>query len=91
MDDRLTLVASDCFVDLVGLANIADDMDLKSDETRFLCNIGLNPGNLRNYLLIWCKRNLYNMRGKEYTPHNIGFYIAPLFNAVCRIGDMKDK
>lgn len=91
LDEKLTLVCADCFLDLVALANIADDMDLKSNETRFICNIGLNESNLRNYFLIWCKRNLYNMRGKEYTPHNIGFYIAPLFNAVCRIGDIKEK
>lgn len=91
VDYQLECMCADYFIDLCALANIADDMDLKSNETRFLCHYGLQQEHLRNYFLRWCQVHMYNMNGKEYTPHNIAFYIAPLFNAVCRIGTMEEK
>lgn len=91
LDDLLSFACADKYLDLVALGNVADVMDLRSPETRFLVIEGLKPENIHSYFLQHCQFNLHSMQDKNYNPHNIGFYIAPLFNAVARIGTDDDK
>lgn len=91
MDEKMTLVCADRWRDLCALGNCADVMDMRSPETRYIIMNGLRPDNINNYFLQHCQFALNSMREKDYNPHNISFYIAPLFNAVCRFGDYKEK
>lgn len=91
LDDKLTLVCADRWLDLVALGNVADVMDLRSPETRFLVMEGLKDDAINSYFLQYCQFAMHNMQGKSYNPHNIQFYIAPLFNAVSRMGDTVTK
>lgn len=91
LDDLLTFICADNWLDLVALGNVADVMDLRSHETRFLVMEGLKETAINSYFLKYCQFAMHNMQGKTYNPHNIAFYIAPLFNAVSRIGDQETK
>lgn len=77
------------WLDLVACGMIGDMMNLRSRETRFLIFTGLQ--NINNYFLRFYQFNAYSMQNKEYNPHNIAFYIVPMFNAVCRIGTFDEK
>lgn len=90
LDDKCTLVCADQWLDLVAIGNVGDVMDLRSDETRFLVGEGIK--NLNSYYLQYTKFTNRNMQNKDfYTPHDISFSVAPLFNAVCRFGDFTEK
>lgn len=90
LDDKCTLVCADQWLDLVAIGNVGDVMDLRSEETRFLVGEGIR--NLNSYYLQYTKFTNRNMQNKDYyTPHDISFSVAPLFNAVCRFGGFDEK
>ena len=91
LDEKLTLVCADQFLDLVAVGNIGDVMDMRSDETRFLCRLGLMRENIRSQFLNYVQFTDYTLRDKEMNTETVGFSIAPKFNAVCRIGDDTEK
>lgn len=91
LDDLLSFACADKYLDLVALGNVADVMDLRSPETRFLVHEGLKNENIHSYFLQFCQFNMHSMQDKNYNPHNIAFNIAPLFNAVARFGGDTDK
>lgn len=91
LDEKLTLVCADRWLDLVAIGNVGDVMDMRSPETRFLVTQGLQNDHINSYFLQFKKFTDYSMRDKDYCPHVVSFNIAPLFNAVCRFGDFKEK
>lgn len=85
-----TTYAND-FLDLVATGLIADMMDLRDFETRFLISEGLK--NVRNpFLKEMCKVQNYQIEKHDgLNPFTIGFYIAPLINATTRVGTQSEK
>lgn len=64
-------------------------MDSRPYETRYFINEGLaHPEN--PYILGMMERNKYKL-GNELTIMGVAFYIAPLINAVCRVGEVEER
>ena len=83
---------SEKYMDLCALANVADCMSMKHPETRYYIMEGLkrvqNDGfkafiNQQSYSLF--------KETKELGYIGVAFYIAPLLNAVVRVGTMEEK
>lgn len=89
IDNGLGWDASIQWLDLVACGLVGDMMNLKSRETRFLVTKGLQ--NIHSYFLQYFAFTNYSMKDKEYNPHNISFYVTPMFNAVCRFGSLEEK
>ena len=80
---------ADEFLDLVAVGNIADMMDLRSLETRRFIKQGLS--NIQSpFLQALIEKQSFVMKN-EVTPFTISFYIAPLINAVTRVGTKEEK
>ena len=98
LDDTLELVEplATNYLDLVALGEIADVMDRTNVETNYLMLKGLasitNKG-----LQTLIESQSFSLKDKaEYpyiglTPIDIAFYIAPLINAITRVGSMTEK
>lgn len=89
LDDYYNTEFADYFLDLVAVGNVADMMSLKELETRYLINEGLLNIN-NSFLQALINKQDYSMKSK-LNPTTIGFYIAPLINAVTRIGTIKER
>ena len=89
VDDESWNDSADNYLDLVALGNLADVMDLRSYETKYLIEQGLSQ------IVNPCFEGFVNGQNFQIkgnlNPHAIGFYISPLINAVCRVGTMEDK
>lgn len=89
LDKLIGVSYADEFLDLVALGMIADMMDLRSFETKYLIDMGClevkNP-----FFIYMCKKNDYSMKSKV-NPFTISFYIAPFINAVTRSGSDAEK
>ena len=74
------------YLDMVSLALIADDMDLRSLESRYYTLEGLKAENHKNELI----NEMVNLMPEEFTLGrtimNMGWKIAPLINGVVRYG-----
>jgi len=80
---------ADNFLDLAAVGMIADMVDAKDLEIRYIFQEGLS--NIRNrFLKALVEKQAYSMRN-EITPITIGFYIAPLINATVRVGSPEEK
>ena len=87
IDDKLGITGfCNKFLDLVAVGNIGDVMDLRNLETRMLCNKGLK--NIQNpfFKALFEKEDL-----DDPTILDVGFKIAPLINAIIRVGTMEEK
>lgn len=75
--------------DLCALALIADVMDIRSYETKFLIENGLSD--IRNPFL----KSLINYIEKKIngnlTIRNVQMYIVPLINAIIRVGNIEER
>ena len=91
LDEKLHLNFANNYLDLVAAACVADVMDLRSDETRFLIQEGLKLENIKSPFLRQCIKDLSYSLGGDLNPTNVAFYIAPLVNACIRIGTMEEK
>jgi single-stranded-DNA-specific exonuclease len=89
LDDKQGVNYADKFLDLVALGMIADMMDTTELETRRLILTGLNNIN-NSFFKALIEKQAYSMKN-EVTPTTIGFYIAPLINAVVRAGTEEEK
>lgn len=89
LDDEMWNDYADDYLDLVAVGNIADMMDMRELETRYLVEQGLK--NVKNkFLKALVKKQEFSMKG-EVTPITVGFYISPLINATTRIGTKKEN
>lgn len=79
----------DNYLDLVSLGMIADMVDLRDFETKYLINCGIS--NIRNpFLKGMIEKNAYSI-GNDITPMGIAFYVAPYVNATIRMGSLEEK
>ena len=75
------------YMDLVGIANIADSMYLNSFESRYIVDKGLK--NINNELM---KELIENAKLEgNLTPTDISFNVSNYINAVIRFGTMEEK
>lgn len=88
LDDYFKVKFADNFLDLVALGNISDMMDSRSLETRYFMTKGLEKINNKFFQSMIDKQSFkisrLNMIG-------ISFYIAPLINAVNRVGTIEER
>lgn len=89
LDEALWEDCSDNFLDLCCVGNVADVMDMRSPETRFFVNQGIKSFN-NKFLTALAKAQEFSMNG-ELTVHNIAWYIAPVINAITRIGTLEER
>ena len=80
---------ADDYLDLVSLGDCADMMDLREPETHYYVLKGAE--NIKNifYGKI-IEKQAFSMKG-QVNPFTIGWYVAPLINAVTRSGTLEEK
>ncbi len=89
LDDKLNVKKADNYLDLVALGMIADMMDLRSKETKYYIKKGLKQ--IKNpFFKRMVDEQSYSL-GNKITPIGIAFYIAPLINAMTRVGTIEEK
>lgn len=89
LDDFFNVAIADDYIDLAGLSEIGDIMDVRPLENRVIISKGID--NIRNpFISTMAERNAYSL-GSEITPFGIAFYIVPFVNAVTRVGTMEEK
>jgi single-stranded-DNA-specific exonuclease len=77
------------FLDLVAVASVADMVDLTEIETKYYVQEGLKQ--IRNpFLKVLVDKQAYQLKD-GITPFGVGFYIAPLINAVIRSGTLEEQ
>lgn len=83
------------YLDLCALANVADCMSPTNLETRYYITEGLKPRNIINggfKALIQAQEfSLSKSPTKEMDYMKVAFYIAPLINAMIRVGTIEEK
>ena len=89
VDEELWLDYADTLLDLCAIANIADVMDMRSFETKYLVERGLSQI-VNSGLEAFINGQGYQIKGNP-TIHDIEWFVSPLINAVCRVGTQEDK
>lgn len=91
LDEYLETNYAEQFIDLAAVGIIADMMELRQFETRYLVTQGLS--HLRNpYLKGMTEHNSFSIeRGGGLNPFTISFYVAPYVNATIRVGTQDEK
>ena len=89
LDDYYWESISDNFVDLVALADISDVMDISSESTRALINVGLQNVSNKMFAEI-IKAQDFSMKGKV-NPHTVAFYVTPLVNSFLRLATLEER
>lgn len=89
IDEELWEEYADNFLDLCALGNIADVMDMRSLETRYLVNKGIASIN-NKFLQSLAHAQEYSTKG-IINIHNIAWYFAPVCNAVTRMGNKEER
>ena len=80
---------ADLDLDLVAFGNIADMMDMRNLETRYITLEGLK--NVTNpFLKEIIDKNSFSI-GDELNITKVGWYVSPLINAVTRVGTLDEK
>lgn len=94
VDERLKRDTVNKYLDLVALGMIADSCDLTRLQTRYLVLEGIkqiqNETNHNKFITELVKSQAYSLHNKA-TILSISFYIAPLVNALIRLGTKDDK
>ena len=96
LDDILGINLANEFIDLAALGEIADVMNRCDVETNYIIMEGLR--NIKNEgLMTLIESQSYSLKERaQYpyhglTPIDVAFYIAPLINAIIRVGSMQEK
>ena len=96
LDEILGIKQAQEYMDLVALGEIADVMDRTTPETNYLMLRGLKNIKNKGFQTL-LEAQSYSLKEKAtypwygLTPIDIAFYIAPLINALTRVGSMKEK
>lgn len=89
LDQELWHDYADNLLDLCAVGNIADVMDLRSQETRYFANRGLK--NFHNkFLQALATAQEYSTKG-IINIHNISWFFAPIINSVTRMGSYEER
>ena len=90
LDQKLGIYNAHDLEDLVSIGCIADMMDVRQIETRYLITNGLKD--IHNPLIkTMAERQSHQFEGSGITPMGAAFYIAPFINAVMRSGTLEEK
>lgn len=89
MDEMLPFCCADQYLDLVALGLIADVMDMRSPETRFLAQEGMKPENVRVPLTTMAPEIFKDY--EKMTQHFVGWTLSPAINAITRIGTNQEN
>lgn len=89
LDEELWADYADKFLDLCALGNIADMMDMRSFETRYIVNQGINSMN-NNFLKALASAQEFSTKG-IINIHNVAWFFAPVINSVTRIGSSDER
>lgn len=102
-DQQFEIKGADEYLDLVAVGQCGDMMDLNTLENRYICDYGFS--HIKNFgLRKLVKQQGYSIFGLDnaqitedflnkakLTPIQVAFYIAPLINALIRVGTPKEK
>ena len=89
LDELFGVAIADQLLDLVALGMVADMVDMREFETRHLIIKG--TANITNpFIKALVERQAYSMKD-GVTPSALGFYIAPIINAIIRVGEPEEK
>lgn len=100
-DKNFSINGADDFLDLVAVGMCADMMNLNTLENRYICDYGFS--HIKNFgLKKLVQQQGYSLFGTsditdsyinniKLTPIQVAFYIAPLINALIRVGTMSEK
>lgn len=89
LDDELWEDNADYFLDLCAIGNAADVMDMRSLETRYLVDKGID--NINNqFIEALLEAQSFSTKG-IVNIHNITWYVSPVINAVARIGTREER
>lgn len=96
LDDKLGIKLAHNYIDLAALGEIADVMDRTNIETNYIMLEGLK--NIHNEgLRTLIEAQSYSLKEKAVSPYygltpiDIAFYVAPLINAITRVGSIQEK
>lgn len=89
LDEELWADYADKFLDLCALGNIADMMDMRSFETRYIVNQGINSMN-NKFLKALASAQEFSTKG-IINIHNVAWFFAPVINSVTRIGSSDER
>jgi len=96
LDDMLGIQQAQEYLDLVALGEIADVMDRTTSETNYLMLEGLKHIKNKGFQTL-LESQSFSLKEKAtppytgLTPIDIAFYIAPMINAITRVGTIQDK
>lgn len=96
LDDKLGIKLAKNYIDLVALGEIADVMDRTNIETNYLMMEGLKNIHNEGFRTL-IESQAFSLKDKAVSPYigltpiDIAFYIAPLINAITRVGTIKEK
>ena len=96
LDDILGIKQAKNYIDLAALGEIADVMDKTNTETNYIMIEGLKNIKNKGFQTL-IEAQSYSLKEKAIYPYkglttiDIAFYIAPLINAITRVGSMAEK
>ena len=78
------------FIDLAALGIIADMMDVRTMENRYIITEGLKK--IRNpFFQELVKKQSYSLGSQSLNSIGVMFYISPLINAITRVGTLEER
>ena len=96
LDNILGIQQAHNYIDLAALGEIADVMDRTNTETNYIMIEGLKNIKNKGFQTL-IEAQSYSLKEKAEYPYpgltsiDIAFYIAPLINAITRVGTMSEK
>ena len=96
LDAKLGINQAHNYIDLAALGEIADVMDRTDIETNYIMMEGLKNIHNEGFRTL-IESQAYSLKDKAVSPYNgltpidIAFYIAPLINAITRVGTIAEK
>lgn len=96
LDEILGIHQAHNYIDLAALGEIADVMDRTDIETNYIMMEGLKNIHNEGFRTL-IEAQAYSLKEKAIAPYpgltpiDIAFYIAPLINAITRVGSIQEK
>ena len=96
LDSKLGISLAHNYIDLAALGEIADVMDRTNIETNYIMIEGLKNIHNEGFRTL-IEAQSYSLKEKAVSPYpgltaiDIAFYIAPLINAITRVGTIQEK
>ena len=96
LDSKLGISLAHNYIDLAALGEIADVMDRTNIETNYIMIEGLKNIHNEGFRTL-IEAQSYSLKEKAVSPYpgltaiDIAFYVAPLINAITRVGTIQEK